>query len=48
MNKFGLDEIRAIRTCWADMPAEKAEAEQKKLAASAKRRLAQIKKKKAR
>ncbi len=42
-----LQEIRAIRDRWAAMPVEEAEAEKKKLAASAKRRLARIKKQKA-
>ncbi len=45
MNKFGLKEIRVIRDKWASMPQEEVEAEQKKLIASAKRRMAQIRKK---
>ena len=47
MNKFGLEEIRAIRSRWAEMPVDQAEAEQKKLLAGAKRRIARIKKQKA-
>ncbi len=46
MNKFGLDEIRAIRDRWAAMPLEEVEAEQKKLVASAMRRIARIRKRK--
>ena len=48
MNRFGLKEIRAIRNRWAAMPSSEVEAEQKKLVASAKRRMAQIRKKKER
>lgn len=48
MNKFGLKEIRAIRARWAEMPPEEVEAEQKRLVASAKRRMARIRKKKER
>ena len=44
MNKFGLEEIRAIRNRWAEMPAEEVEAEQKKLLASAMRRIARVRK----
>ena len=44
MNKFGLEEIRAIRNRWAEMPAEEVEAEQKKLLASAMRRMARVRK----
>ena len=44
MNKFGLEEIRVIRNRWAEMPAEEVEAEQKKLLASAMRRIARIRK----
>lgn len=44
MNKFGLEEIRAIRNRWAEMPAGEVEAEQKKLLASAMRRIARIRK----
>ncbi len=39
MNKFGLEEIRAIRDRWAEMPKEEYKAEQKELLASAMRRL---------
>lgn len=35
MNKFGLEEIRAIRDKWAAMPYDESIAEQKKLAANA-------------
>jgi hypothetical protein len=44
MNKWGLEEIRAIRDRWAEMPAEEVEAEQKKLLASALRRIEALKK----
>lgn len=39
-----LEEIRAIRNRWAEMPEEEVEAEQKKLLASAMRRIARIRK----
>jgi hypothetical protein len=45
MNKFGLEEIRAIRDRWDDMPYEEAMAERRKLAASAKRYMTRLKNK---
>lgn len=42
MNKWGLEEIRAIRDRWADMPEDEVVAEKKILYARAKRKMAQI------
>ncbi len=43
MNKFGLEEIRAIRDRWAEMPWEEVKAEQNRSAARVLRRMGRIK-----
>ncbi len=42
MNRFGLEEIRAIRDRWAEMSEEEYKAEQKELLASAMRKMERI------